>query len=108
MANTFSTSAALSPLKIRLGGSLQDKVLYDTEDLKQPCPQFAEDPKSMFGFTEGCLIMARWDQLNAFFEQTGYEFCKCLKLSQELYCLRAYGNLFYLHQRQSYLWVKCT
>ncbi|XLR02455.1 hypothetical protein HN51_057281 [Arachis hypogaea] len=61
---------AFKPLRIRLGGSLQDQVLYDI-GLQTPCHPFQKMSGGLFGFSKGCLHMQRWDELNQFFNKTG-------------------------------------
>ncbi|TYJ16953.1 hypothetical protein E1A91_A09G017000v1, partial [Gossypium mustelinum] len=61
---------AFNPLRIKVGGSLQDQVVYGVGGVKN-CPNFMKNEDSLFGFSQGCLPMERWDELNKIFNQTG-------------------------------------
>ncbi|KAH9543039.1 hypothetical protein CY35_13G041100 [Sphagnum magellanicum] len=61
----------LSPLRLRLGGTLEDLVVYDVGNPPVPCLPFVRAPSSAFGFEGGCLSMARWSALMKFFQRTG-------------------------------------
>uniref|UniRef100_A0A0E0MNZ3 Heparanase-like protein 1 n=1 Tax=Oryza punctata TaxID=4537 RepID=A0A0E0MNZ3_ORYPU len=62
---------AFSPLRIRLGGSLQDQVVYGTPNLGSPCTPFSKSSSGLFGFSQGCITMERWDAINKIFVDTG-------------------------------------
>ncbi|KAK6925066.1 Glycoside hydrolase, family 79 [Dillenia turbinata] len=73
LSHSFLANAvqAFKHLRIRIGGSLQDQVLYDVGNLKIPCHPFQKAKDGLFGFSHGCLHMDRWDSLNRFFSKTG-------------------------------------
>lgn len=62
--------AAFNSLRIRLGGSLQDQITYKVGKHYADCPSFRRNDARLFGFTDGCLAMNRWDELNIFFRRT--------------------------------------
>jgi hypothetical protein len=69
--STLNSVAAFSPpLLLRLGGSLQDKVMYGY-GAGRPCAPFVRNASEMHGFSQGCLPLRRWDDLNAFFRRSG-------------------------------------
>ncbi|XP_022965665.1 heparanase-like protein 3 [Cucurbita maxima] len=59
------------PLKLRLGGTLQDKIIYETEDHQQSCVYLSRNTTELFGYSQGCLPTKRWDELNEFFKKGG-------------------------------------
>ncbi|GMI94436.1 glucuronidase 1 [Hibiscus trionum] len=61
---------AFNPLRIKVGGSLQDNVVYKVGEVSS-CPNFMKREVGLFVFSQGCLSMERWDQLNRFFNHTG-------------------------------------
>jgi heparanase 1 len=64
---------AFSPLKIRLGGTLQDKIIYERANGQQ-CGPFVTNNSEFLGFSQACLPMSRWDELNVFFKKAGAVF----------------------------------
>ncbi|XWS66231.1 hypothetical protein CRYUN_Cryun05aG0181800 [Craigia yunnanensis] len=62
---------AFNPLRIRVGGSLQDQLVYNVRNNVKECHHFKKKEKEfLFGFSIGCLDMKRWDELNEFFNRT--------------------------------------
>ncbi|XVE53000.1 hypothetical protein DITRI_Ditri02bG0169600 [Diplodiscus trichospermus] len=49
---------------------LQDQVVFEVEKYEN-CSPFKKKKDGLFGFSEGCLSMERWDELNNLFNQTG-------------------------------------
>ncbi|KAF3431554.1 hypothetical protein FNV43_RR26285 [Rhamnella rubrinervis] len=63
---------AFGNLRIRVGGSLQDQVVYNMGYTKvKDCPSAFTKTNGLFGFSNGCLSQERWDELNDLFNQTG-------------------------------------
>ncbi|KAL7163783.1 hypothetical protein ACSBR2_039831 [Camellia fascicularis] len=62
---------AFKTLRIRVGGSLQDQVVYEVGKAVNKCPKFKKTQGGLFGFSQGCLPMKKWDNLNHLFTQTG-------------------------------------
>ncbi|KAL3680597.1 hypothetical protein R1sor_023553 [Riccia sorocarpa] len=63
----------LAPFMVRIGGTLQDLVVYEIGNLRpsEPCVPFARNESALFSFTGGCLSMERWDAINQLFMKTG-------------------------------------
>lgn len=66
----FMCITAFNHLRIRLGGSLQDQVVYGVDNV-DPCLPFMTVSNGLFGFSNGCLSMERWGKLNDLFQRTG-------------------------------------
>ncbi|AES96970.2 putative glycosidase [Medicago truncatula] len=62
---------AFNPLRIRLGGSLQDQIIYQFGSHIKRCPNMIKIAGGLFGFSKGCLPQNRWDQVNDFFNKNG-------------------------------------
>ncbi|KAK7307068.1 hypothetical protein VNO77_39803 [Canavalia gladiata] len=61
---------AFNPLRIRLGGSLQDQIIYQFGGLNE-CPVMKKEDGGLFGFSIGCLTKKKWDQIHEFVSKTG-------------------------------------
>ncbi|CAJ2648090.1 unnamed protein product [Trifolium pratense] len=61
---------AFDPLRIRIGGSLQDQIIYQFGPQKN-CTQMIKKDDGLFGFSVGCLPQNRWDRVNDFFNKSG-------------------------------------
>ncbi|XVF43192.1 hypothetical protein PTKIN_Ptkin02bG0020700 [Pterospermum kingtungense] len=62
-------TGAFNSLRIKVSGSLQDQVVYNVGGIEN-CTHFKKKD-SLFRFSEGCLLMKRWDELSNLFNQIG-------------------------------------
>ncbi|OVA00754.1 Glycoside hydrolase [Macleaya cordata] len=67
----FYGITAFRSLRIRIGGSMQDQVIYKVGKSVKKCNNFEKSTTGLFGFKDGCLTMERWDQINSLLGQTG-------------------------------------
>ncbi|KAL2326161.1 hypothetical protein Fmac_025219 [Flemingia macrophylla] len=73
LSNKILTNAikAFNPLRIRLGGSVEDQIVYQFGKQKK-CPHFKKKEGGLFGFkAQRCLPKKRWDEVHDFFNKTG-------------------------------------
>ncbi|XP_031123684.1 heparanase-like protein 2 [Ipomoea triloba] len=61
---------AFDRLRLRVGGSLEDQVLYEVGYAVKNCTDFKRTEGGLFGFSQGCLHMSRWDELHKMFNET--------------------------------------
>ncbi|KAG8654197.1 hypothetical protein MANES_05G107950v8 [Manihot esculenta] len=62
---------AFNPLRIRIGGSLHDQLVYQVGNTSsQSCRPFQHKKDGLLGYSAGYLTMETWDQLNQFANQT--------------------------------------
>ncbi|XP_022151072.1 heparanase-like protein 2, partial [Momordica charantia] len=66
----YNAIKAFNPLRIRIGGSLQDQIIYRVGNSVKNCPQMRKQKDGLFGFSKGCFPMERWDALNDLFNKT--------------------------------------
>ncbi|KAK8925837.1 Heparanase-like protein 3 [Platanthera zijinensis] len=72
VAGSNEPHSSFSPLRLRVGGSLDDKVIYESGgNARRPCVPFVKNDSALFEFNDGCLPLKRWDHLNSFFKKTG-------------------------------------
>lgn len=86
---------AFGEMRIRVGGSLQDQVLYKVGNSLIECSNFKRNDDGLFGFTQGCLQMDRWDQLHSLFNQTGYVFQQIPNLSEPVLVITKPSSLLH-------------
>ncbi|KAM5567340.1 heparanase-like protein 2 [Rosa sericea] len=61
---------AFNTIRIRIGGSLQDQIIYNFGYGVKDCNQIVKDGSGPFLFSGGCLQPKRWDEIHEFFNQT--------------------------------------
>ncbi|ONK60337.1 uncharacterized protein A4U43_C08F17200 [Asparagus officinalis] len=59
------------PLRVRIGGSLQDQIVYKVGKNHPKCEKLKLVKGALFDFSAGCLNMCRWKKLNKLFQDSG-------------------------------------
>ncbi|GAB5364722.1 hypothetical protein AAMO2058_000994400 [Amorphochlora amoebiformis] len=83
-----SAVKSLSPVVLRLGGSLTDHIIYEVPSAEgkppPPCHPITPSKTDPLGFKGGCLTMDRWDNLNKFCQDLGCKVVFDLNLAGHL------------------------